>query len=151
LDLDSVLTSVVSRVVQLTRSGGGVIWEFDEEHGDLHVRATHAIEPELAMTLEETPIRVGEGALGKAVQRRAPVQVPDLLEDREFVVLLRARGVLIRSGFRSLLAVPLLLGEQRTLGGLTLWRQEPGRWPDNVVRLVRSFAATSALAIQNAR
>src|SRR5262249_60863729 len=62
----------------------------------------------------------------------------------------RIRTVLLRLGYRSVLAVPLL-SEQRTLGALTVWRQAVGLFPDEVVNLLQTFAGQSALAIQNAR
>ena len=53
-------------------------------------------------------------------------------------------------GYRSILAVPLLL-EDRTIGGLTVWRKQPGGFAPEVVHLLKTFATQSALAIQNAR
>jgi signal transduction histidine kinase/CheY-like chemotaxis protein len=99
--------------------------------------------------LRAAPIRLGEGAIGQAGIVRAPVQVSDLRDEREPVPP-QIRHILARSGFRSLLALPLVR-EQRLLGGLGLWRHESGRFPDEVVTLLQSFAAQSVLAIHNAR
>ncbi|MCZ6531887.1 MAG: HAMP domain-containing sensor histidine kinase, partial [SAR324 cluster bacterium] len=62
----------------------------------------------------------------------------------------QARAILADAGFRSLLAVPLLL-EKRVMGGLVLWRREQGEFDQEVVNLMETFAAQSTLAIQNAR
>jgi signal transduction histidine kinase len=56
----------------------------------------------------------------------------------------------MRYGYRSLLAVPLLL-EQRILGAIVVWRQELGSFPPELVNLLQTFAGQSVLAIQNAR
>jgi len=58
--------------------------------------------------------------------------------------------MLARLGYRSVLAVPLLL-EQRIMGGLTVWRRESGNFEPEVVNLLQTFATQSVLAIQNAR
>ena len=55
---------------------------------------------------------------------RAPVQVSDILDEREYTAT-RVRPMLTRLGYRSLLSVPLLR-EQQIMGGLTVWRKETG-------------------------
>jgi signal transduction histidine kinase len=62
----------------------------------------------------------------------------------------RIRSILARLGYRSVLAVPLLL-EQRVLGALVVQRRELGTFAPEVVNLLQTFATQSALAIQNAR
>jgi signal transduction histidine kinase len=149
LDLETVLTTVVSRAVQLSGTSGGVIYEYDEATQEFHLRAAHRMEEELVEVIRAAPIRFGEGATGQAAATRAPVQVPDLLDERQYGAV-RIRSVLARLGYRSALAVPLLL-EQRIMGALTVWRQELGSFPEEVVNLLQTFAAQSVLAIQNAR
>ena len=58
--------------------------------------------------------------------------------------------MLVRLGYRSLLAVPLLR-DGRVLGGLAVNRKSVGAFAPEVVKLLQTFAAQSALAIQNAR
>jgi len=60
------------------------------------------------------------------------------------------RDVLARTGFYSLLAVPLLR-EDHIVGGLAVLRKSPGAFSSSVIELLRTFATQSALAIQNAR
>jgi len=55
-----------------------------------------------------------------------------------------------KAGFRALLAVPLLR-EERIIGGLVVRRKTPGEFPRETLDLLQTFAAQSALAIQNAR
>jgi len=56
----------------------------------------------------------------------------------------------VRSGARAVLAVPMLR-EGKLVGGLVVIRNQPGEFPQNVVQMLTTFAAQSALAIQNAR
>jgi GAF domain-containing protein len=99
--------------------------------------------------LQGAPIPLGEGAIGRAAATQAPVQAPDIRDEQTFV-LARVRPILVRLGYRSLLAVPLLL-EQRIMGGLVVWRQESGNFAPRIVNLLQTFATQSTLAIQNAR
>jgi len=149
LDLQTVLTTVVSRAVQLSGTIGGAIYEYDEAAQEFHLRATHRMEEELVEVLRAAPIRLGEGTTGRAGATRAPVQVTDLLDERQYVVM-GVRSLLAPLGYRSVLAVPLLL-EQRIMGALTVWRRETGSFAEEVVDLLQTFAAQSVLAIQNAR
>jgi len=149
LDLETVLNTIVARAIQLSATSGGVIYEYDEVAQEFHLRGSHRLEEELVEALRAAPIRLGEGAVGKAAIRRAPVEVTDILDEREYDVT-RIRAIFERLGYRSVLAVPLLL-EQRIMGGLVVWRQEPGSFATDVVNLLQTFATHSALAIQNAR
>jgi signal transduction histidine kinase len=149
LDLETVLTTIVTRAVQLSGTKGGVIYEYDEGMQLFHLRATHGVSEELLAVLKGARIRLGEGAMGKAAATQAPVQVSDMLDERG-TVLPRVRPMLAQAGYRSLLAVPLLL-EQQTFGGLVVYRPEPGDFATEVVNLLQTFATQSVLAIQNAR
>jgi len=149
LDLQTVLTTIVTRAAQLSGANGGAIYEYDETAQAFDLRATHGAEAELMQALQAEPIPLGESALGRAALSRAPVQVPDIL-DEQIPVLARIRTVLVRSSYHSLLALPLLI-EQRIMGGLVVWRQEPGSFPTGVVNLLQTFASQSTLAIQNAQ
>src|SRR6266536_2291336 len=149
LDLQTVLSAIVGHAVQLSRTSGGVIYEFDEAVQEFHLRASFRMEGEIVQALQVTPVRPGQGATGQMATVRAPVQVPDILEEREYTGT-RVRPMLARLGYRSVLAVPLLR-EERIMGALTVWRKEAGSFSTEIVNLLQTFATQSALAIQNAR
>ena len=149
LDLPTVLSTIVSRAVQLAGAAGGVVYEYAEATQTFRLQASHRMEAELVETLRADPIRLGEGATGQAALRREPFQLPDIGDEQAYSAT-RIRAVLLGLGYRSVLAVPLL-SEQRILGVLTVWRQAVGLFPDEVVNLLQTFAGQSALAIQNAR
>src|SRR5499433_810017 len=149
LELETVLATIVSHAVQLSGTNSGVIYEYDEDKQQFHLRASHRMEEELVEAIREAPIRHGEGATGRATTTRTPVQVIDLLEERELGAT-RLRPIAARHGYRSLLAVPLLR-EERILGAMAVWRKEAGSFSPEVVNLLQTFATQSALAIQNAR
>ena len=107
------------------------------------------MEEEIVQALQTTPVRPGQGATGQMATVRAPVQVANILEEREYTGT-RVRPMLARLGYRSVLAVPLLR-EERIMGALTVWRKEAGSFSSEIVNLLQTFATQSALAIQNAR
>jgi len=149
LELEKVLTTVVTHAVQLSGTYAGIIYEYDEATEEFHLRASYRMENELVEVYRTTPIRLGQGATGRAAATRAPVQVVDLLSERELAVT-RIRPMLAQLGYQSLLAVPLLF-EERIMGALTVYRREGGSFAPQVVNLLQTFATQSALAIQNAR
>jgi signal transduction histidine kinase len=149
LDLETVLTRIASHAVQLTGADGGTIYEYDEATQEFHLRGSHQIEKELVEVLRARPIRLGDGATGRAAETRAPVQVTDLLRESGLGVE-RIRSITERLGYQSLLAVPLLR-EEKIMGGLTIYRRSTGSFAPAVVNLLQTFATQSVLAIQNAR
>ncbi len=149
LELETVLATIVSHAVQLSGTDCGVIYEYDEAAKEFHLRASHRMEEEAVEAVRATPVRLGEGATGRAVIMRAPVQLSDMLDQREYTGT-RARPLLTRLGYRSLLSVPLLR-EQQIMGALTVWRRQTGEFKPEVVNLLQTFATQSALAIHNAR
>jgi signal transduction histidine kinase len=56
----------------------------------------------------------------------------------------------LRAGFRALLIAPLLRGRE-IVGMLVVRRRTPGTFPQNTIDLIKTFAAQSAVAIENAR
>src|SRR5207244_8914016 len=94
------------------------------------------------------PIRRGEGVAGRMAVTHEPVQVPDIAEAGAYSGHLR--DVLLRTGTRALLGIPMLR-EGHLIGGLTVTKKMPGEFAPEVIDLLKTFASQSALAIQNAR
>jgi signal transduction histidine kinase len=148
LDLETVLTRIVSHAVQLSGTDGGAIYEYDETSEEFLLRATHHMEEELIAALRANPPRLGDGVVGRAAVSREPVQIPNILEEHTYAP--RMRQMLERFGFRASLAVPLLR-EERIIGGLVVRRKSIGEFHPEVIELLKTFATQSVLAIQNAR
>jgi two-component system, NtrC family, sensor kinase len=150
LDLETVLNTIATRAVQLSGANGGVIYEYDEATQVFNrIRGGHDLDDDFRGVLAANPLRLGEGAAGKAVARQAPVQVADVLARGSYDVE-RIHAIFERRGYRSLLAVPLLF-ERQIVGCLVVWGREPGGFPQKSVDLLQALATQSVLAIQNAR
>jgi signal transduction histidine kinase len=148
LDLETVLSSIVSRAVDLSGLDGGVVFEYDEDTEEfLHRVATEA-GGALAEARRATRVRKGEGVVGQTALTLEPAQVPDITVPGAYESRLRAN--LIESGVRAVLAVPMVF-EGQLIGCLVVSRNRPGEFPVETVELFRTFAVQSALAIQNAR
>jgi signal transduction histidine kinase len=148
LDLDTVLTTIVSRAVQLAELEAGAIYEYDETAEVFHLRATQNLPVEFLEIARPLALPKGEGATGRLAVTREPVQVPDIAAPDAYHG--RMRDVLLRMGHRALLAVPLI-SEDHIVGGLVVNRRQPGEFAPEVIDLLRTLATQSALAIQNAR
>jgi GAF domain-containing protein len=100
----------------------------------------------LIAAIREAHIRVGDSVVGETALRRAPVQVPDVLDAPGYALA----PVLSEAGFHALLALPLLRAE-RVIGALGVRRRAAGAFGADTLDLLQTFASHSALAIQNAQ
>ena len=148
LDLETVLRTIVSRATELAGMDGGAIYEYDEAKEQFYLHTAERYPAELVDMLRAKPIRKGEGALGRLAVVAEPVQIRDVAVDRTYRS--RVREILLRLGYRSSLAIPLLR-EDHLLGGLIMNRKTAGEFAPQVIELLKTFATQSALAIQNAR
>jgi GAF domain-containing protein len=148
LDLETVLTTIVSRAVELSGLDGGVVFEYDEGAEEFVHRAATETGGALAEARRATRVRKGEGVVGRTAITLEPTLVPDITVPGAHESRLREN--LIESGIRAVLAVPMVR-EGRLIGSLVVSRNRPGDFPAETIELLRTFATQSALAIQNAR
>ena len=148
LDVETVLDTVVSRARELAGADGAVIYEFDADTEQFHVRSTHGFDAQFVEAIQRIPVRMGEGTPGRAARMREPFQVADIAVPGAYEGGLRS--IILGAGYRSALSVPLLR-EEEVIGTLTLTRRTPGEFSPEIVELLKTFATQSALAIQNAR
>jgi signal transduction histidine kinase/CheY-like chemotaxis protein len=146
LDLDEVLTTIVTRAVQLSGTEGGSIFEFDQATRLFHVRTCFGTEPELVTALRATRIHLDETFVGRAAASGEPQSAPDLSMQARDPHIER----LARAGWRSMLVVPLRW-EQEIIGALVVRRRATGAFPARSAELLETLASQSAVAIHNAR
>jgi GAF domain-containing protein/CheY-like chemotaxis protein/HPt (histidine-containing phosphotransfer) domain-containing protein len=148
LDLDTVLDTIVFRANQLAGTDSCSVSEYDEEAEEFHLRATNNMAEDVVSVARRTPVRRGEGVAGRMAVTHQPVQIADIAEAGAYQGPLR--DILLRTGTRALLAIPLLR-EGHLIGGLTVTRNVPGEFSPEIIDVLQTFATQSALAIQNAR
>ena len=145
IDLQTVLSTIISKAVQLSGTDAGTIYAFDDANQEFELRASYGMDEALVAAIKDRNVRMGETLISEAAIQRRPVQVADISRDSSSVL-----DIIRRAGFRALLAVPLL-GADRIVGALVVRRKQPGDFPQGTVNLLQTFGAQSVLAIQNAR
>ena len=146
LDLETVLSTIVAKAVELSGTEAGAIYGYDQGMREFRLRATYGMDQELIGALMQRHIGLAEPNVAQAFTQREPIQIADLNDEARTEV----NDIILRAGYRALLVAPLLSGEG-ILGVLVVRRKMPGLFAQNTVDLIKTFAAQSALAIQNAR
>ena len=78
LDLETVLTTIVGRAVQLSRTDAGAIYVFDEERKEFRLHATYGMSDAMIAAITDQHIGLGDANIGAATTQRKPIQVPDI-------------------------------------------------------------------------
>ncbi len=141
LDLETVLSTIVSKAVQLSRADSGVIYVFDERDQRFRVRATFGLSEELVTAIREQADTIREATLDRQLR-----ETPDIENEAPSPL----RDIAMRAGLRSRLLVPLV-GPDRVIGALVIRRKQSGKFLQGTIQLLQTFAAHSVLAIENAR
>ena len=146
LDLETVLSTIVAKAVQLSATEAGAIYVFSKLRQKFRLRATYGMSEAMIAEIGKQGVGLGESYIGKATQSGEAVQVPDLVTEPASPI----RDLVLNAGYRALLVVPLLR-PGRVVGALVVRRKEPGLFLTSTIDLLQTFAAQSVLAIQNAR
>ena len=146
LDVGDVLTTIVTRAVELSGTDGGSMMEYDAQERCFLVRSVYRTERDVVARLHAIRIDLDETLVGRAARQRRPIAVPDLRET-ELDPHLR---ILFDAGWRSIVAVPMLRDEQ-IVGALIVRRKRPGDFTEETVDLLETFASQSAIALLNAQ
>ena len=146
LELETVLTTIVGRAVQLSRTDTGAIYVFDEERKEFRLHATYGMSEAMIAAISGQHIGLGDGNVGTATTQRRPVQVSDIRDEPTSPV----NEIILREGYRGILVIPLLRPDH-IVGALVVRRKTPGEFPQSTIELLQTFADQSVVAIQNAR
>ena len=146
LDLETVLSTIVAKAVQLSGTEAGAIYVFDELQREFHLRATYGMDRELIDALTQRHIGLDDPNVASVLLEHEPVQVADLKNE----VSSDINEITLRAGYRARLVAPLIRGDD-VVGLLVVRRRMPGEFAQNTIDLLKTFAAQSVLAIQNAR
>ena len=102
LDLETVLSTIVSRAIQLSGTDGGSVYEYDEATEEFSLRASRDLPEAYVEQVQDARPRKGEGAVGRVAQTREPVQIADISDPAAYES--RVRNTLLQIGLRALLA-----------------------------------------------
>lgn len=159
IDLEQILTIIVSSAVRNIGADAGTILMLDEYEDKLNVKATHGLYPPLYKVPDiikvkassvkrffaETPIKIGHTILGEAVQTGKPIFIRNTFND-ERMHYNTSDDILFIS---SIIAVPLIVSG-RILGVLsTVKRIENRYFNERDLEHLKTFADAASVTIDN--
>jgi signal transduction histidine kinase/CheY-like chemotaxis protein len=145
LELQTVLSTIVAKAVQLSDTDAGSIYVHDETQQEFQLQANYGMSDDLIAALKDHHVDIS-GAVAGAAKQGEPIQVPDMRAEPP----IPANELMLHAGYRARLLVPLMRFNE-VMGALVVRRKAPGEFSKNTIDLLRTFAAQSVLAIQNAR
>jgi signal transduction histidine kinase len=145
-DLQAVLgTLTVSAARHCEAQMAAIVRQKDA--GSYYYATSYGISSDSNNYLKSVAIKAGRGTVvGRALLEGRIVQVPDVLADPEYTWSEAQE----RTGFRSVLAVPLLR-EAHPIGALVLARSVTRPFTDKQIELATTFADQAVIAIENVR
>ena len=144
-NLQAVLDAVAEQATRVCGATDSVINRLD---GDGLHRVAHHGPIRVTMKPGDTIPVTRDSAAGRAVLERRTIHLPDIeAAAAEFPTALQLAR---RSGFRALLAVPLV-SEDRVLGVIAIRRSEARPFTAGQIAALESFADQAAIAIGHAR
>jgi signal transduction histidine kinase/CRP-like cAMP-binding protein len=156
LDLDKTLQTISTHAAQVTRSDAACIFLYDQDRNAFSLRASYNTAEEYIREVGERPmppdgvssadLPISRSLVVRSATGRVPVQIADVAATSDYP----SRDLLLRSGYRSVLVVPLLHGE-RVIGTMSVLRSRPHKFSAREVELVTTFASHSAIALDHAR
>ena len=144
-DLKAVLNTLVESAARLCEADTVIIGL--PKGATYYIESSYGFTPEVAEFVANHPAQIDRGTVsGRVLLERRIFHVPDVLADPEY------NGTIYqsRSGFRTLLGVPLLR-EGRPIGVFALGRNLVRPFTDKQIEQVVTFADQAGLAIENVR
>jgi two-component system, NtrC family, sensor kinase len=145
-DIQPVFDTIAENAARICEGQFSFVLRFDDEL--LHFGACHGLTPETLEIFRRGLPRsaLDDTAAGRAILRRAAVQIPDVLADPTYGRLDLAQTV----NYRSILAVPMLRDDD-SIGAIAVPRAQVGLFPASQIVLLETFARQAVIAIENVR
>jgi two-component system, NtrC family, sensor kinase len=144
-DVQPVLDTIAETAQRLCQSEQAYVMKLDQ--GRYYPAACKDVQPERTEYLRQHPIAPDRGSVcGRVAVDRRTIHVIDALADPEYTLSM----VGDRSGFRTILGVPLLR-EGVAIGVIVLTRAVVQPFTDKQIDLVTTFADQAVIAIENVR
>jgi GAF domain-containing protein len=144
-DLDTVLNTLAESATRLCEADGTIIWRPTEGHYQL--AASYGLSSEFETSMRQLSLKPeGHSAVGRTLQARKTVHIPDISAEPEYAV----HGSERMGGYRGILSVPLMR-EGVATGVMMVGRLTPKAFTEAQIALVTTFADQAVMAIENTR
>lgn len=144
-NLQRVYLSIARYAAELSRSDASGVFTFDQD-GRLYISFGYGVHQQFSDKVNMHGILPGEGAIGRAVLERRPVQITDILAESNQPHIQLA----IQERIRSVLAVPMIR-DQEVIGGVVLWHHYPRHFTPQEEAFLQALAQECVNAVENAR
>ncbi len=146
-DLQAVFDTLTASAVELCGAFSGSICVRDGDVYRYRGNAGPGLSEAMSQYLASHPATPGRGSIvGRVLLLGRVEEIPDVVEDADYLVPLGAHGQVSR----ALLGVPLL-GKDGIEGALVLTRKEPGHFTRRQIEIVETFADQAVIAVENVR
>jgi adenylate cyclase len=144
-DVDALLNTVCEHAVQLCHADFGYVFVPEGDH--LRLAGSARAPAEMLAEVRQHPPRIdGRTGTGRAMLTGHEVQIEDVFADPEWDF----RDAQRLSGYRSTMSVPMRK-EAEIIGVFSLARLAVGRYSDDEIELIKTFADQAAIVIDNVR
>lgn len=138
-DLDKNLSSVMSTLGSVLEMQRGCVFLLDHQSGELRIVAAHGLAKH---NIEKGKYRIGEGIVGRVIEKRVPMVIPNIGKEPLF---LNRTGSRPEKDGVSFLCVPIML-KNEVLGVISadrIYSKKQGNVDDDlrVLRIVSSLIA----------
>jgi GAF domain-containing protein len=141
--LDRILQTIAEMVADRLDSPVCSIMLVDEDRQELVISAARCSSEDY---LHRMPLKIEDSLIGRVVRERAPIMIPNVLEEKQYRYPELAR----KTGLASLLAVPMLKGD-KVIGSINIYTRETHQFAEDEIGFVKVLAGQAAIAIENAR
>jgi two-component system, NtrC family, sensor kinase len=144
-DLQTVLDTLVESAARLCEADGSMVWR--PKDGLYQLAASFGLPPEFEANMKQLALKPsGQSMVGRALQAKKTLHVPDMNADPEYA----AYDVKRMGGYRAVLGIPLMR-EGVPIGAMMVGRQTPKAFTESQIALVTTFADQAVIAIENIR
>lgn len=143
IDSDVLMEALARQAHHLIDGEGSALFLLGPDEKELHL---HSLLSGEIFSKESATIPLNHSALGAVIHRKKQVEVNDLnfTEENDFLAIIQ------REGFTSMLASPIIFGEE-TLGVIIAYTRQSHRFNNEEKKVFQTLAEIGAIAIQNAR
>ena len=145
-DVQPVFDTIAQSAARLCKAQFCQVFRFDGAL--IHFAAHHGLPPAAIEAIRQSyPIAPGRAsATARSIASGAVEQIPDAAADPDYAH--RAFAEVMK--FRSIVAVPMLK-DAHPVGAIAMGRSQTGYFPEQHIKLLRTFADQAVIAIDNVR